>query len=65
MHLDQNERAKFADWLDKQASDYSALLTEMDKLGTPASMMKKLRTEILAFQVTAKVLRSIETDTVE
>lgn len=65
MFLTQQERDKFALYLERDAASDKAIADQMEGSGIGIeAMIKKLRVEAMAAEVIARKLRSIETDTV-
>jgi hypothetical protein len=58
--LSQPERDRFADWCEQDASAILGLVEQMAKLPNMEAIMKVKRTEAMAQQVVAKMLRSTE-----
>lgn len=65
--LTQEERDKFATWLEYQAKADHKMAEQIKDMRGPPSMAevlaKKYRVEAMAKEIVAKVLRSIETET--
>lgn len=65
--LTDAERERFASWLENEAASSDALVEQMVKLGTSMSMSdlaKKYRVNGMAQRLVAKLLRSIESQTI-
>lgn len=58
--LTQNERAKFADYLDHQVETDKVMILQMEKMSNMEAMIKKLRVECMASTVVSTKLRSTE-----
>lgn len=62
--LTQQERARFAAYLEEDAAQNVALAEQMEKLPMPViPMAKKMRTEAMAEKIVANMLRSISSET--
>jgi hypothetical protein len=66
INLTQQEREKFAAFLEQEAESALGLAEQAEKLKTPPtdSIAKKLRIEVAANRIVAGLLRSTETDTI-
>jgi len=64
--LTEQERHRFADWLEMEAASSEGLALELDKLfgGSVAAIAKQHRMEAAASRLIAKKLRSIESMTI-
>ena len=58
--LSREERERFAAWLEEDAAGTLGLVAEMAKLPNMEAVMKLKRTEAMAQQIVAKLLRSTE-----
>lgn len=59
--LSEAEREKFALWCEQDAASTLAIVEQMAKINVSEVLQKVKRTEALAQQVVARILRSIET----
>lgn len=65
MLLTEQERLRFAAWLEREASTSSALIEQMEKLGPHvAPMVVHQRAEIAASLLIAKKLRAIQSESI-
>lgn len=58
--LTREEREKFAAWLEQDAAATLMLVEQMEKIGVHEMVKKAKRTEALAQQVVARMLRSTQ-----
>lgn len=58
--LTDDERARFAAYLERTAADDEAMIAQMEKIKAPEVLIKRTRTEALAAKIIAAKLRSIE-----
>ncbi len=61
--LTQQERDKFATYLEQESKSDADMATQVEKFG-PEVLVKKLKVEAMAARVIAEKLRSIETETI-
>ena len=64
MLLTNEERERFAAYLEQEARSDLAILEQMEKSNMPAALIQKYRVEAMAAQVIAKKLRSTESETI-
>ena len=60
INLTQQDRDKFAAWLEQDAAATQGLLAQMETLRVPAALIQSRKNEIAAFLFVAKRLRAIE-----
>lgn len=58
--LTDDERARFAAYLERTAADDEAMITQMEAIKAPEVLIKRTRTEAIAAKIIAAKLRSIE-----
>lgn len=61
--LSQEERERFAVWCEQDAHGTLGLIEQMERLPHTEGIVKLKRTEAMAQQIVAKLLRSIEETT--
>lgn len=64
MLLSNEERTKFAQWCEQEATSTRAILQQMEKLKMPEAVTKKQRIELAAVSVVYKMLTSGEQQTI-
>jgi hypothetical protein len=66
--LSDEERNRFALWLERNAAANAAMIEQWQKIGGDmphiAAVTKKLRTEEVAYRIVAQILRTTESMTV-
>lgn len=63
IHLTPLEREKFADWLEQEAMTDDGLVKQTESLPNMETIGKKYKMEAAAKRIVARILRSIETQT--
>lgn len=65
MVLTQQERDKFAAWLEREAESAKAIIEQLEKLGPHGALIaKKEKQEMTAALIIAAKLRSIQSETI-
>lgn len=62
MTLTDQEREKFAVWLEQHIASNKTILVQMEKVKVPAILLQQYRGEIAAATVVVNMLRAIEKD---
>ncbi len=58
--LTEEERIRFAEYLEREAASDEAMIKQMESIGAPKEMIKRYRTQMVASGIVAARLRSIE-----
>lgn len=65
MLLTKEEREKFSTWLKNEAASDRAIITQMEKLPGMEAVAKRYKLEVVAAELIARKLDSIEDQTIE
>lgn len=60
MLLSDEERKKFADWLENEAATANSMIEQMKKLNLPDAIMQREKAEAAAALIIARKLRGTE-----
>jgi hypothetical protein len=63
--LTDAERDRFAAYLERDVEGSRAILSQMEKVGGPDVLIRQIRTEMVAAEIVAKKLRSIESTSID
>ena len=63
-NLTDDDRRRFASWLEENARTNIALAEQMQKIGVPDVAIRKYRADAAAMTIVANILRSTEADEV-
>jgi len=62
--LDEREKKRFAEYLERQALSYKGIVEQMEKTNIPELVTKHIKQKALAFMLVANELRNAESFTV-
>jgi hypothetical protein len=65
MLLSAEDRTKFAKWCENEVASNKAIITQMQNMNLPESLIKEKRIETAACAVVFKMLSSVEEQTIE
>jgi len=58
--LSQDERNRFADWCEMEASSNDGIIQQMEKMNIHQNIIKSRKSEVVAYLIVAGILRRIE-----